>query len=518
MKIKPENGVNNKDNNVGEITNAPGELLSASIHPVTSTGTGTKISGAYPCMRLPNHSQNFTYDQLGYVDTEQNDSGLVGMWDYVNAVIDKSANLYEALSDFWPEKDNPYSSDELAGMNALPTQIKEQFVFNPQFFQKIAALARQLPVHFPQGEIPRLTAGVASHITFSRSQAASIVAHMMLCTLTNQKTGPKQQHWNDWWANFGPWFHRHTQPTETYMTALFHYINEINDSPPYMLSAPIQFTRLVHNPLNDWHTDHSLFKVVEMLQQDPQLVALEERGVVELSFANKDVGFGISGTQEERLMGLSPELCLAMLLSPRLADNEGLLIEGAMPAGICSGFGRGVEWVGYLPDTKIRTDWQQRAVLVLDALELDEDQIDKENVDDATSTVPFPDLHPKAMDRELNKLFCGLSAISGRKLLTGHWGCGAFGGHREVKALLQMIAAARANVQLAFYEVPEAGAADPPVATFSQQLPEFSENLQRHGISNGVLYQSLRDLRTTDFKLQNSVFNVLSQRLFPEEK
>lgn len=471
-------------------------------------------------MRLPNHNHNFTYDQLGYVDAaaHDNDSGLVSMWDYVNAVIEKSSNLYEALLDFWPDKDNPYNSDDdLAGIHALSSQIKAQFVFNPLFFQKIVHLARQLPVHFPLGEIPKLTSGVASAITFSRSQAASVVCHMMLCTVTNQKTGLEQQHWNGWWANFGPWFYRHTQPTETYATALFHYVDQINDFHPDVLNAPIKFTRLVQEPFNDWHADDSFLKVVEILQQDPQLAALEQPGVVESSFANKDVGFGISGTQEERLMGMSPELCLAMLLSPSLADNEGLLIEGAMPAGICRGFGRGIEWVGCLPDTARQIGWQQRTVLVLDALELDEYQADEENADNTASAVPFPDLHPEAMDRELNKLFCGLSAVSGRKLLTGHWGCGAFGGNSEVKALLQMIAAARANVQLAFYDVPEDGSPSPSVATFGQKLSDFSESLHRHEVSSGVLYQSLQDLRLTDFKTGEGVFDILRQRLFSSD-
>ena len=131
-------------------------------------------------------------------------------------------------------------------------------------------------------------------------------------------------------------------------------------------------------PIHDAVEDGDVEEVERLIQQDPQLAALEQPGVVELSFANKDGGFGISGTQEERLMGMSPELCLAMLLSPSLADNEGLLIEGAMPAGICRGFGRGIEWVGCLPDTARQIGWQQRTVLVLDALELDEYQADEE--------------------------------------------------------------------------------------------------------------------------------------------
>ena len=282
VNVKPENRANN---NVGGVADAQVELIgSASIHPVTPTGTLAKLSNVHTCMRLPNHNHNFTYDQLGYVEAAQDGSGLVSTWGYMNAVIEKSTNLYEALSDFWPEKDSPYSDDDLAGIHALSTQIKARFVFNPHFFQKIVDLARQLPVHFPQGELPKLTSGVASAITFSRSQAASVVGHMMLCTVTNQKTGPEQQHWNGWWANFGPWFHRHTQPTETYATALFHYVDQIHDFHPDVLNAPIKFTRLVQAPLNDWHADNSLFKVVEILQQDPQLVALEQPGVVALSY------------------------------------------------------------------------------------------------------------------------------------------------------------------------------------------------------------------------------------------
>ena len=103
--------------------------------------------------------------------------------------------------------------------------------------------------------------------------------------------------------------------------------------------------------------------------------------------------------------------------------------------------------------------------------------------------------------------------------MTGHWGCGAFGGHREVKVLLQLIAAARANVQLVFFEVPPDDAVcteltGNAVATFGQQLSDFSNGLKYHGISCGTLYRSLQDLRMEDFTLGRGVFNVLRQRLF----
>ena len=67
---------------------------------------------------------------------------------------------------------------------------------------------------------------------------------------------------------------------------------------------------------------------------------------IEVSFANKDVGFGVSGTQEEVKMAMSPEACVAMLIVPTLQDNETLLIQGVRQVGSCQGIGRNVTYSG----------------------------------------------------------------------------------------------------------------------------------------------------------------------------
>ena len=60
-------------------------------------------------------------------------------------------------------------------------------------------------------------------------------------------------------------------------------------------------------------------------------------------------------------------------------------------------------------------------------------------------------VQPGPLLRELVKAFAGFSApapevgAAERVIATGHWGCGAFGGHRGVKALVQWVAASAAG-------------------------------------------------------------------------
>ena len=42
---------------------------------------------------------------------------------------------------------------------------------------------------------------------------------------------------------------------------------------------------------------------------------------VEVDFANRDVGYGMGGTQEEILFGTTPEMCPLVLLAHTLQDR-----------------------------------------------------------------------------------------------------------------------------------------------------------------------------------------------------
>jgi len=75
---------------------------------------------------------------------------------------------------------------------------------------------------------------------------------------------------------------------------------------------------------------------------------------------------------------------------------------------------------------------------------------------------PFGDyesqLSAGAVRRELNKFYCGMmkpgddrDVCGSGGVATGHWGCGAFGGDRHLKALIQLMAAAQAGRQPLVY-------------------------------------------------------------------
>ena len=205
---------------------------------------------------------------------------------------------------------------------------------------------------------------------------------------------------------------------------------------------------------------------------------------VEVSFANKDVGFGVSGTQEEVKMGMSPEACVVMLLAPTLQDNEALLIRGARQVGAFEGIGRDVRFVGpYEPK------WCERCILAMDAMELDCTE------DEGDMTI---DLRESVLLRELNKAFCGFNSLGKDQvaIATGHWGCGAFGGNKCIKGVIQLMAASEANKRLVFHDItpkPSTGDFD-FIREFLGMVSMFSEN----GITVGQLFLALKQLKNVE--------------------
>lgn len=63
----------------------------------------------------------------------------------------------------------------------------------------------------------------------------------------------------------------------------------------------------------------------------------------------------------------------------------------------------------------------------------------------------------KFVDRELNKAYAGWAPLSGvaarpmPPVATGNWGCGAFGGDKRLKALLQLMVCTRVCRPLVYY-------------------------------------------------------------------
>ena len=119
-----------------------------------------------------------------------------------------------------------------------------------------------------------------------------------------------------------------------------------------------------------------------------------------------------------------------------------------------------IEMEGYGREAKLKAilekgtwHWSRRTMLFMDALELD--------YFDTQDGHFVPDLLSGNVDRELTKAYTAFNsglkmACSGSdsdaysEVVTGLWGCGAFGGNKEIKTLIQWCAASMANVPLTF--------------------------------------------------------------------
>ena len=76
-----------------------------------------------------------------------------------------------------------------------------------------------------------------------------------------------------------------------------------------------------------------------------------------------------------------------------------------------------------------------RSIVCIDALELSEEQ------------TPRDQAGKELLLRELIKCHTGFSAVRNETVATGAWGCGAFGGDKEVKFAIQLAAASQAGVK-----------------------------------------------------------------------
>lgn len=123
--------------------------------------------------------------------------------------------------------------------------------------------------------------------------------------------------------------------------------------------------------------------------------------------ASKNVGFGSTGTQEEMHVGCSPEACPIVLLTPPLGNKDVLVVQGPEAMVSMTGHGRGAHLDGVLTRPTSPHDgdsqplhsgrysnWAERVMLFMDALELDMCDVADEQV---------PDILPGSVDRSLER-------------------------------------------------------------------------------------------------------------------
>ena len=249
-------------------------------------------------------------------------------WDSVSVLIDVITSLQPAFSDLTTLR------------AALNTGGRTEEEFLCHTIPAIVSLALRMPSLFPTGEIPVLEPGIAGIVVLSREQVACLLAHMFLCTL---QPAP----WNLHWANFHIWYESSSHPVLAYLQSLLFYFEQLDSSgcPPFPEES-VSFHRRVLLEAPDWANSQS------KLAQITSSHSLDPLSNIEVAFANKDVGFGVSGTQEEAKLAQSPE--------------------------------------------SVHGPWRDRVIIAMDAVELDVWEGEEEEC-------PIRELNPSVLRRELAK-------------------------------------------------------------------------------------------------------------------
>lgn len=390
-------------------------------------------------------------------------------WELKKSVLEafkasKLEDLIELLSKF--------THIEASELNRSLIYLKN-FIDEPtlvNLINQIVQYALKLSDLIPDGKIERMTR-LNPKLEFNRKQILCILCHMFLCTLEKDVN-------TLYWVNFEIWFNLSTKCTVSYMTSLIEYFRESFNliSTDYM-DEIVKFEKKIfdNNLLNLLNEKISLCEIEIKLNG-----SIGDIGQVEVDFANMDIGYGKTGTQEEILFAASPEMCIAVLFAETLADDEAIIITGARKICKFNGYGLNVEYKEKVINNR---DWTKRKVIAIDAMDFSSYANDSFNAQ--TNIIN--------LQRELEKCLTGFSEVNNSIIETGHWGCGCFNGNKYLKAIIQWIAASCTKNKVVFYCFSP--------GEFEQIFPKFVEKLKNQNITVDQLWNKLTkcSLNETNF-------------------
>lgn len=321
--------------------------------------------------------------------------------------------------------------------------FRESKSFFEVLLPKMITLALRLPTIITQ-PIPLLKSGQERTLSMSQLQIGSLLANAFFCTFPRRNTRKSNSEYCNYPdINFNRLFSGPSDEAVKMekLKCIINYFRRITkDEPTGMLTF---HRRVLLEPIEWSNAKHEL---ANMLFLESGYIEREGHGLLQVDFANKFIGGGVLGggcVQEEIRFMICPEMIVSRLFTEALSPREVLVITGAEQYNVTSGYAGKFSWESDFRDQAPRDSWHRRCteVVAMDAL---------------CFVKPYEQYRPPNIRRELNKAYCGFMCpekppAERSAIATGNWGCGAFRGDPQLKAIIQLMAASAAGRRLAYF-------------------------------------------------------------------
>uniref|UniRef100_A0A8C5NDY4 poly(ADP-ribose) glycohydrolase n=1 Tax=Gouania willdenowi TaxID=441366 RepID=A0A8C5NDY4_GOUWI len=287
--------------------------------------------------------------------------------------------------------------------------------------------------------IPLLKSKNHHSLTMSQEQIACLLANAFFCTFP-RRNSRKSEYGNYPEINFYRLFEGSSSRKIEKLKTLLCYFRRVTQTRPIGL---VTFTRQTLNSPPNWERSQRPFTRLHITCEGN----IEDNGygMLQVDFANRMVGGGVTGhglVQEEIRFVINPELIISRLFTEALESNECLIITGSEQYSTYTGYAETYKWKDSFKDQRPRYCFRKCTEIVA--------------IDAVKYRHFLEQFAPDKMKRELNKAYCGFHRhnVSNKHLpaiATGNWGCGAFGGDTRLKALIQLMAAAEAERDVAYF-------------------------------------------------------------------
>ena len=382
------------------------------------------------------------------------------------------------------------------------------------FFGSVLPRLTQLTLKLPSimtHAVPLLRKGQPYSLTLSQEQIACLLANAFFCTYPRRNSNAPSSEFSSYPSiNFNTLLSsRSLKKQLNKLKCIFHYFERVlsSSSPP---TGAVTFTRQVLKDPPNW--DQCMKPFTAMHITSSGCIEDDGHGMLQVDFANKYVGGGVLSygcVQEEIRFLICPELIVSRLFTEELSSNESLLIVGAEQYSTYRGYSESFEWGGDFKDHTLADEWGRRQVRVvaIDALIFG-------------GRWKWRQYERGRMERELVKAYSGFSGETGSTpsgrmmaVATGNWGCGAFGGDPQLKAMLQWMACSVAQRDMVYFTFDKGG-------KLMSELATSHELIKANNLLVSDLWRLLNDYYTDVIKERGktSLFQFMCNKLSTSSK